>query len=74
MSFCITYFTNQIVKVEFYSCISRQENTGIPNTLSSKVKSNNKDIDKDSDKDIDKVINRCSELEPGRRVAKWRHR
>ena len=25
-------------------------------------------------KDSDKVINRCSELEPGRRVAKWRHR
>ena len=33
------------MKVEFYSCISRQENTGMPNALSSKKKSK-KDIDK----------------------------
>ena len=51
MSFCITYFTNQIVKVEFYSCISRQENTGIPNILSSKKKSK---------KDIDKILTKIS--------------
>ena len=73
MSSCITHFTNQIVKVEFHICISRKHNT-LSWTLKSKNNDIDKDIYKDIDKDTDKDITRCSELEPGRRVAKWRHR